>query len=259
MKSRYEELRMRRSILFLLMVLILGIGFRTSALAQCSYNGEGCSGYCAPLYHCVSTGYNSCTCEFGSDAPGPICRAKSIEMMPTEVFASKLSDAKGGKDLLEVGNGITLVQTQGMDVEVRHSTAWGGGVQQFTIPADTLTVGIHLTGVDTQSVNRRTFVVDSVGMVLPSFASIALGGGMTGDNVVSADEKRSGAGWVDTSTGVFHVQLYLELSNGVFQLAPALVQASLDGTIDTETGVVTIDSPGKNYQVIASSPDTTLW
>ena len=250
---------MRKLTLGWLMVLSLGIGFRTSAPAQCSHNGEGCSGYCPPLYHCVATGYNSCTCEFGSDAPGPICRAKSKEMAPIEVFAAKLSDAKGGKDLLEVGNGVTLVQTQGMDVEVRHSTAWGGGVQEFTIPADTLTVGIHLTGVDTQQLSRLTFVVDSVGMVLPSFASIALGGAMTGDNVVSADEKRSGAGWVDTSTGAFHVQLYLVLSNGVFQLAPALVQASLDGTIDTETGVVTIASPGDDYQVIASSPSTTLW
>lgn len=122
-----------------------------------------------------------------------------------------------------------------------------------------ITVGVHVTGVDSNNHNRRLLVVNSIGAVLPSFASVALGGGMTGDNTFSSDPNRSGTGWVDTTTGAFHVQLYARMFNGVFQSQPALIQTVVEGTLNTSTRNITISGLPADMQVLASSPGTTLW
>lgn len=244
------------------LLLVLFACVVTPVRAQsCAMSGDGtCSGGCPLLMFCgyVFPGMSQCQCQ-GGLGPGGGCGAKYMEPIPEEVFSSSLSDASGGPQFLSVGNGISLTQSHAITFEVHHSTAWGGGVQTITLPLSGLSATIRVTGVDANNPNRRTLVVNSLGAVLPSFASVALGGGMTGDNTFSADPDRSGSGWIDTTTGTFHLQLYARLFNGVFQAHPALVQTVVDGSINAATHKVSITGLPSDLQIMASSPDTTLW
>jgi hypothetical protein len=241
---------------------ILGVASISPAAAQqaCGMTGGTCSGYCPALQFCglEFPGMDHCRCQ-GGDGTGSGCGGNVMIPVQEETFAAALSDASGGPQLLAVGNGVTLSQLKPITVEIHHATAWGGGVQTVTVPTASLTATIRVTGVDATDSHRRTLVVTGIGLVLPSFASIALGGGFTGDNTFSADPNRSGGGWVDVTTGSFHVQLYARMFNGVFQAQPALIQTVIDGTVNVATRKITLTGLPSGFQVLAASPDTTLW
>ncbi len=174
-------------------------------------------------------------------------------------LSAVLSDSTGGAEWLTPGNTLTLTQENDVHVRVEHDDNWGGGTRTILVPARTLSAVIHFTEFDDANPTRLRFDVVSVGAVLPSFASVALGGDETGENVFSLDSG-GGSGWIDTATGEFFVKLYVKFLNGVFSASPARLQASFRGQYDRGSGRFHVEpNEAGDEDAVAESPEENLW
>lgn len=207
-----------------------------------SFVGDFC--YCKDLY------------EPGTGNGGDVCYGLELQIGIISM-QGVLSSAAGGTNIYSPGNQLTLTQQAAVTLRTTHSVNWGAGQQDITLPASTLSLTIQFDGLDPGNASHRLFHVVSTGAVLPSFASVALGGGQTGTNTFSLDPLRSSTGWVDLSSGEFGVAVYLRFFNGVFNTEPALVQAQLHGVFNPTTKVASLTTGESSNRVIAQSPGTT--
>jgi hypothetical protein len=169
---------------------------------------------------------------------------------------STLTDSSGGSNWFSIGNRITVQQAGSATVHVVHTPAWGGGSQDINVGDLSVSMTATVTGNDQAHPHRRLLQITSLGAVLPSFASVALSGGQTGDNTFSIDPDRTSTGWVDISTGQVEIQFYGRFFNGVFTSSPALVQSHISAVFDLGTHHLQFPS---NISISAESPGDGLW
>lgn len=246
-----------RAARLLLLVVLLGATHTTDLTAQCMLAQDSCHGSCPVLMNCmlVWPDMETCGCQ-DLQGNGGGCAAKLLDV--SLGLTAQISNGSGGPSLFSVGNSITLTQAGAALVRVDHSAGWGGGTQDIAIPPSTISVTVRITGVDPGNPTRRNFVLTGLGAVLPSFASVALGGGQTGDNYFSVDPLRNGDGWIDLATGEFKISAYARFYNGIFQASPALVQANLGGNFNFAQNKAFVTGSASK-QALATSPGTSLW
>lgn len=217
------------------------------ACFRCPDNDQCCEGRCPPKMICkLNTTIRACTCEVISDidprppwemAPFP----SAAGISPARVdFAATLVGSEGGSAWLTPGNSLLFTQEQAVTVTWRHSQNWCSGcTQTLTIPSRTLNVVVRLEGWDTQNPNRLLFRLTSLSANLPSFPSLALNGGATGDNIFSLLPNESG-GYVDVVSGEVSGNVYVRLRNNIFTGDQARIQGTIWGTYNAATGRLTL-------------------
>lgn len=247
-----------RVLLALVAFVLLAALWLPPCLAyDCGKPERGCFGSCPKVEPwCMGTPPN-CDCQGTQYPPGRLCNAV---LQAQTTFSSTLSNSPAGPNWFTPGNSVTVTQQGGASVELHHDENWGGGTQTIAIPAGTLTATVEFTEFDGSDPNRLYFKVTALGAVLPSFASVALGGDQTGDNTFALDPSDS-EGWIDMTTGEFHVQVYARFSNNIFADEPAHLQTSIDGSYDFQTSTLTLRPSADGFEdVIAQSPgDEPTW
>jgi hypothetical protein len=136
---------------------------------------------------------------------------------------------------------------------IHHDQHWGGGYQTIVIPAGTFSAKAHLKGWEDKDQTIMDFYFDSFHGQLPSFASVALNGKMTGDNEFTL--LGGSAGTLNVVTGEVSAELMVGLKNSIFCNALATVGVQLRGKFDPSTTSLRIYRSGVNAtKILAGAP-----
>ncbi len=249
---------MRYARRILIAATLFGTGAGAAFAQQagfCAVQADGtCGGLCpreSPI--CAKTPAHHCACT-GSPILEPYTEPQLIpDQLLSAHFNATLVGSGGGEGWLRVGNSISFTQASSVTVLIKHSQAWGGGVEYVSVPSGILSFVVRITRVDDIDPNRLWFTLTSLSATLPSFSSVALGGGQTGDNTFSELNSQT-AGWVDKTTGHFEVNVYAKYFNDIFCSAPALVQGRFEGTFDRVNHHTDVDYSLGSISMISDSP-----
>jgi hypothetical protein len=148
---------------------------------------------------------------------------------------------------------VNVSQPASVSLTIHHDQHWGGGYQAVVIPAGTFSATVHFKDWQDQTHTLLNFTFEDFQGHLPSFASVALNGGMTGDN--SFGLLGGSGGTINVVTGDFDAQLLVGFKNAISRNVPAGVGVQMHGKFDAATRTLSVYRSGKHAtKVFAGSP-----